>query len=86
LHIFGKKVAGSLQYGARMIVKVQVSQYTMATRQQMLIYDKKRSYYYEGNLTDEVRHKMGAKLKAYFYATLKDNHLVIDDEALAQVW
>ncbi len=79
-------MAVSLPSGLKMIVKVQVSQYTMATKQQMLIYDKKKAYYYEGDLTDEVRKKMGAKLKAYFYATMKDARLIIDDEALAQVW
>jgi len=66
-----------------MIVKVQISQFP---KQQMLIYDKKHAYHYEGDVTDNIRRKMGTKFKAYFYATIKDGRLIVDDEALAQVW
>lgn len=69
-----------------MIVKVQLSEYTTANKQQMLIYNKDHTAHYEGDLTDEIRRKMGAKFKAFFYAVVKNGRIIIDDEAPPQFW
>lgn len=69
-----------------MIVKVQISSYTTANKQQMIIYNKEHTAHFEGDLTEEVKRKMGAKLKAYFYAVVKYGRIIIDDEAPPQFW
>lgn len=69
-----------------MIVKVQLSEYTTAHKQQMIIYDKVHIAHFEGDVTDEVKRAMGPKFKAFFYATLKHGRVHLHEEAPPQFW
>lgn len=70
-----------------MIVKVQQSIATTHAAPQMLIYNEDRSVTYEAPLTAPVARVLGARLKAYFYATIDGAGLLsLDGAAPEQDW
>jgi hypothetical protein len=84
-----------------MIVKVQLSIVTNNTKRQMLIYNKDKSFIYEGDATEEILESMEPKnkeysfQKAYFHAHLVDDlqsenpnakRIVLDKWADPQNW
>jgi len=61
-----------------MIVKVQLSKFTSAKKQRMLIYNKNRKIIYEAEATLGMVKLMNGEDKAYFEAVLtKDNKINI---------
>ena len=70
-----------------MIVKVQTSLFTSKDQQQVLVYNKDRSIYYEGNATKKLLRMMSGRFKAFFKAKLeKDGSLTIIKPAKEQDW
>jgi hypothetical protein len=69
-----------------MIVKIQQSKFTNAEKPQMLVYDKKRIYSFQDELTSEVKNLLKGRDKAYFEAKIMESRIVILDEVEAQDW
>lgn len=68
------------------IFKVQLSISSSSPRQQVFIYNETRSLLWEGNAGSDIKKKIGGRLKAFFYGTIKDTLIVLGDEALWQDW
>ena len=67
-----------------MIVKVQLSQFPKG---RLLIYDKERSFVFEGDATQDVLDIMGARQKIYCLAQINGkNELDIYAETEEQEW
>lgn len=71
----------------KMIIKLQISQFSSDSTKRMLAYDETRDYSFESNATKEVLALMKGRPKAFFYATLdKELKFVIGEEAPWQNW
>lgn len=69
-----------------MIVKVQASLVTTAKIQRVLAYNEDRSICFDGPLKPEVRKLLRGRLKAYFYARVRNGELDLEEEAEEQSW
>jgi len=68
------------------IVKVQVSLASSDGVTRCLIYNKDRSFAYEGGLNEDMVKTMAGRPKAYFKATLGSEGLEIWEEMPEQDW
>lgn len=69
-----------------MIVKIQRSIVTNHKRPQVLVYNKDRLIFWEGDLSKDVDEMMGERSKVYFDAKLEDSKVVINFEVEEQDW
>lgn len=69
-----------------MIVKVQVSMFTSADNQRVLVYNKDKSVMFEGRATKKVISMMSGRFKAFFKARVKDNNVELIKPAKWQDW
>lgn len=70
-----------------MIVKVQLSQYTTEDEQQVLVYNKSKSIFYEETASKKIIGMMAGRFKAFFKARLeKDGTLTLKKPAKWQEW
>lgn len=65
-----------------MIFKVQQA----LNDNKVLVYNKDRSLYYQGNVPKDVKSLIGNKLKAYYEAKIKGEEIVLDYEVSKQDW
>jgi hypothetical protein len=70
----------------RIIVKVQLSLYTTEVERQVVVYNEDQSIFFEMDAPLDVLELMGERPKAFFYATLKDGTLGLDEQAPWQNW
>lgn len=66
------------------IVKVQIS--LSDGGKQMLVYDRRKNWFYQGPMTAEVKTALGRRKKGYFHATIKGTVIAIGDKAPGQDW
>lgn len=69
-----------------MIVKVQASLVTTEDSQQILIYNKDKSAFWQGPATSELLTIMNGRPKAFFSARIVKKKIMIDSEAKWQNW
>jgi hypothetical protein len=69
-----------------MIVKVQVSIVTTFPTPRVLVYNKDRSFTYEGGINADMIKVLAGRPKAYFKAKMTPEGLEIDEEVPAQDW
>lgn len=70
----------------RLIVKVQLSLFTNERVRQVVVYNEDRSIEFMFDAPKDVLKLMGERPKAFFYATLNDGTLGLDEEAPWQDW
>lgn len=70
----------------QIIVKVQLSLYTSEPVRQVVVYNEDRSIEFMMDAPADVLELMGDRPKAFFYATLKDGTMGLDEEAPWQEW
>jgi hypothetical protein len=75
------------------IVKIQVSQYTNTKEKQILIYNKDKTFIYQGDIDEGIEQALKGRVKAYFYARIisADSSITIPSleilrEAPTQEW
>jgi hypothetical protein len=69
-----------------MIVKVQQSITTNASKPQMLAYSENRKIEYLGDLTRKVKQRLNGRLKAYFDADIVNRKIELYNEVPEQDW
>ena len=70
-----------------MIVKVQLSLMTTATKRRVFVYNRDQSIMFEGELTPEVECRVGDEPKSFWHAHLnKKKQIVLDKKAKWQDW
>jgi hypothetical protein len=70
-----------------LIVKVQISLFTTETTRQMLVYDRRKSVVFQGDVTQEVLDEMEGDPKAFFHAThRRDGAIELHRRAPWQEW
>ena len=69
-----------------MIVKVQRALVTSDGIARVLIYNRDRSFVYEGGVNEDLVDILGDQSKAYYEATFGPNGLEIGEEVESQPW
>jgi hypothetical protein len=69
-----------------MIVKVQVSMFTSAEEQTVLVYNKDKSVMFQGEATPKVLKMMAGRFKAFFKARMRGKEIDIIKPAKWQDW
>ena len=70
-----------------MIVKVQISLASSNPVQQVLVYNKNKSIWYEGDASKKLIKQMGGRFKMFFKAKMeKDNSITLIKPAKQQDW
>jgi len=69
-----------------MIVKVQLSLHTTAGTRQVLVYDQRQRFTYEGDAPADVVDRMRGKDRAFFEATTRGSKILIGAEVPEQGW
>jgi len=69
------------------IIKVQLSLATTEPERQVLVYDRRRRWFWQGRADEDLAALMGTRPKAFFYARKRrDGKLSIEAEAKEQSW
>lgn len=70
-----------------MIVKVQLSMATSHENQRVLVYNKNKSVWYEGDASKKLIKQMGGRFKMFFKAKMeKDKSITLIKPAKSQDW
>lgn len=69
-----------------MVCKLQRSTWTNEKQDQVLIYNRERSYEYTGPLTAEIRAFMGKHFKIFVHCHIEGREFVIDRVAKWRNW
>jgi hypothetical protein len=70
----------------RMVCKLQRSISTSEAVDQVLIYNRERSYEYQGDLSDELREFMRKRLKMFVFCHIEGTEFVVEGETNWRSW